>query len=247
MKLLLTVAHPDDEAFGCGSVLAHAAASGVEATVVCATRGELGEPAPGSGLEPDVDPVELGRVREAELRDACALLGVARVEVLDLLDSGMDGDPAPGSLAAADPAMVSETLMALIDEIRPDVVVTIGRDDVHRDHVAIGAATLLAVVRSEHRPSRTYVWTMGQDLIRRFVGVDGPEFGTPLDLTTTVVDVSRHRELREQAIRAHASQVPPFDSMSPDLRTEFLEVDRLCRVHPPWTGGPKEDDWVPRD
>ena len=29
-------------------------------------------------------------------------------EVLDLLDSGMDGDPAPGSLAAADPAVVSE-------------------------------------------------------------------------------------------------------------------------------------------
>ena len=60
-RLMVVVAHPDDESFGCGSTLLHAAAAGARTAVVCATRGEAGEPAPGSGiaraeLAPPMDP-----------------------------------------------------------------------------------------------------------------------------------------------------------------------------------------------
>ena len=74
-RWLAVVAHPDDESFGCGSLLAAAAVRGAEVTVVCATRGEAGQPAaPVTG--------DLGAVREAELRAAADRLGVHRVEVL---------------------------------------------------------------------------------------------------------------------------------------------------------------------
>src|SRR5690242_4937705 len=59
-RLQVVVAHPDDETFGCGSLLLHAAAKGATTSVVCATRGEAGE-----GAADD-----LGAVRERELREA---------------------------------------------------------------------------------------------------------------------------------------------------------------------------------
>ncbi len=87
MRLLIVVAHPDDESFGCGSVLAHAAANRHDTVVVCATLGEAGE----SRIETD----DLAALRESELRAAAAVLGVGLVRVLGHVDSGMSGEPPP--------------------------------------------------------------------------------------------------------------------------------------------------------
>jgi LmbE family N-acetylglucosaminyl deacetylase len=101
MRLLLTVAHPDDESFGCGSLLAHATAGDIETVVLCATRGDAGE------CPPEIAPEALGAVRAPELRDAARILGVARVELLDYGDSGLTGPVERGMLVAA-PIDVSE-------------------------------------------------------------------------------------------------------------------------------------------
>ena len=159
MKLLLIVAHPDDETFGCGSVLAHASASGLESVVLCATRGELGEV---SGTLPpgepaSVDEERLGQIRVEELRAATQLLGASRVELLGWRDSGVDGEPADGSLAAAATADVATVLAGRIDDLRPDVVIVPEGSDGHRDHIAICDATLAALERSTWRPTRTYL------------------------------------------------------------------------------------------
>jgi N-acetyl-1-D-myo-inositol-2-amino-2-deoxy-alpha-D-glucopyranoside deacetylase len=241
-RLLVTVAHPDDEAFGCGSVLAHAAARGMDSVVACATRGERGEMAPGL-MHGHPGQREMGRLREVELRTAAAILGVDRVELLGWVDSGMEGEPAEDSLAAADPAEVEDALAAVIEDVRPDVVVTLDASDGHRDHAAVRDATLAAVERTSWRPARVYLWCLPRSLLAEFSGV--PTLGTPDDELTTVVDVSAHLEQRWRAMRAHCSQVPPYDSMSPDLARAFLATDHLRRVSPPWSGSDVERDWVP--
>jgi N-acetyl-1-D-myo-inositol-2-amino-2-deoxy-alpha-D-glucopyranoside deacetylase len=237
---LVVVAHPDDETFGCGSVLAHAAARGVETVVACATRGELGEIAPGTGVQP----ADLGRVREAELRAAARELGVARVILLGWRDSGVDGVPAAESLAAAATDDVAAAIVKVLDEERPDVVVTPDGLDGHRDHAAIAKATLQAVGQAAHAPARTYVWCLPQSVLGAFVG--DASVGTPDDTITTVIDTTEHLDRRWRGIRKHATQVPPFDGMSTEQQATFLTVDHLRRVEPPWTGGPRERELFPR-
>ena len=235
-RLLVIVAHPDDETFGCGSLLAHASSRGYETVVACATRGELGEIAPGSGA----DRTNLGEVREGELRAAAAELGVARVVLFDWRDSGVEGEPALGSLVAAAVDDVATRVSALIDEVQPDVLVTLDAADGHRDHAAIRDATLHAARRSGWRPGRTYLWCLPRSLLARATGI--PTLGTPDEDITTLVDVRELIDVRWRAIRKHASQVPPYDAMPPELQREFLGTERMLRIEPPWDGGPVETD-----
>lgn len=248
-RVLVTVAHPDDETFGTGSLLAHATARGWTSTVWCATRGEAGTPASGSGLQAE----DLPRVREAELRGAAAMLGVAEVVLREWRDSGMEGAPTQGTLCAATLDEVADDVAGVIDRLRPDVVVTLDGSDGHRDHVHVRESTLLAVDRADHHVARVYLHCLPQVLMRRWVDLlqaqqpDSAhlalgELGTPEDLVTTVVDTAIHLELREAAMAHHRSQTSPYEVMPPDLRREFLTTDRLRRLRPAWDDGPRETE-----
>lgn len=248
-RLLVVVAHPDDETFGCGSLLAHAAQLGVPTTVACATRGEAGSPTPGRGL----DDADMAIVREAELHEAAEFVGVGRVDLFDWLDSGMDGTPAEGSLVAAPIEQVVAKIETLIDEVRPTVVVTLDASDGHRDHSHIRDATLRAAATSSWRPDRVYLHCLPQQLMRRWVEAlieEHPEsehlglgdLGTPEHQITTVVDTTRYLEVREQAMAVHRSQTSPYEVMPAGLRRDFLTAERLRRVYPEWEGGPLETE-----
>lgn len=230
MRLLIAVAHPDDESFGCGSVLARAAAEGHDAVVLCATRGEAGE----SRIETD----DLAGLREAELRAAAALLGVREVRLLDHADSGMTDEPASDALVAVDPDVLAGEIRAVIDEVRPDVVVTLDASDGHRDHAAMRDATLIAVDTAAHPPAATYLWCLARSSMARWADrmreTGGGEaylalsqLGTPDEDITLVVDVAEHVPARWAAIRAHASQGSPYDDLPPDLQHDFLAADRF--------------------
>jgi N-acetyl-1-D-myo-inositol-2-amino-2-deoxy-alpha-D-glucopyranoside deacetylase len=233
VNLLVVVAHPDDESFGCGSVLAHASRAGHDTAVLCATRGEAGE----SRIRTD----DLAALREAELRAAGAILGVGAIVLLDHADSGMDGDPAPRTLAAADQVTVAGEVREVIETFLPDVVVTLDGGDGHRDHAMMRDATLAAVDTATHRPAATYLWCLARSSMTRWaehmraIGggaayVDVAELGTPDDEITTVIDVSAVLPVRWDAIRAHASQASPYAELPTELQREFLATDRLRLV-----------------
>jgi N-acetyl-1-D-myo-inositol-2-amino-2-deoxy-alpha-D-glucopyranoside deacetylase len=230
---MVVVAHPDDESFGCGSVLAQAAARGDDTFVLCATRGEAGKSR--------VDTDDVSALRESELRAAADILRVGEVRLLDHADSGMEGEPAPGTLASADPARVAAQVQAVIDSWRPDVVVTLDASDGHRDHAAIRDATLAAVDAATHRPAATYLWCLARSSMARWAAhmrqlgtgdayLSLGKLGTPDEQITTVLDVAAQLPMRRAAIAAHASQASPYDDLPPDLQEDFLAVDRLRLV-----------------
>ncbi|HJO83917.1 MAG TPA: PIG-L deacetylase family protein [SAR202 cluster bacterium] len=121
--LLAVFAHPDDEAFGSGGMLALNAAKGHCVALVTATRGEVGEISDTALATPE----NLGQVREGELRAAADALGVEDLTILGYRDSGMDGtddNANPTALANADENEVVGSLVEIIRRLRPDAVVT---------------------------------------------------------------------------------------------------------------------------
>jgi LmbE family N-acetylglucosaminyl deacetylase len=126
-SLTAIFAHPDDETFATGATLARYASEGVRCSLYCATDGDAGQ---SSGI-PVSSAAELGRMRREELRAACAVLGIASIEL---------GGHSDGKLAAADPDVVIGQIVSLIRREKPDVVLTFGPEGAptqHRDHRAI--------------------------------------------------------------------------------------------------------------
>ena len=115
-------AHPNDEGAMDGTLRKYAD-DGVEVTLICATRGEVGEISDPALATPET----LGDVREGELMAAAKVLGISNVRFMDWRDSGMQGTPEnedPRAFVQADREIVMGQIVALIREFQPDLVVT---------------------------------------------------------------------------------------------------------------------------
>jgi LmbE family N-acetylglucosaminyl deacetylase len=128
-------AHPDDEALLTGGTLAQAAAQGHRVVLVTATCGELGL----AGRQ-DGHGTALARVRRAELEQAAAALGCARVVTLGFGDSGLQPDPADrDAFAHVDVEVAAARLAEVLREERADVLTVYDPNGGygHPDHVQV--------------------------------------------------------------------------------------------------------------
>ncbi len=127
-RVLLVFAHPDDESFVAAGLSRRHADAGAHIALVTATRGEAGS----RGDPPLCTEEELPVLRESELREAAALLGIGDIHLLGYQDQ---------HLADASPAIVREQLVDIIRRHRPQIVVTydLNGGHGHVDHVAIFA------------------------------------------------------------------------------------------------------------
>lgn len=166
-RILLVHAHPDDESIGQGATMAKYVAAGRGVTLVTCTAGEMGEI-----LVPELEHLAadrddaLGEQRRGELAAAMAELGVTDHRFLGgfgrYRDSGMKWHPDGHAVAAdetdgrafanADLVEAADHLVAILREVRPQVVVTYDQfggyghpDHVQAHRVATYAVTLAAV------------------------------------------------------------------------------------------------------
>jgi LmbE family N-acetylglucosaminyl deacetylase len=231
-RLMVVVAHPDDETFGCGSLLLRAAEAGVTTAVCCATLGDAGEWPADLALGAD----GLAGQRERELYAAADHLGVSRVDVLGFGDSGMSGDAGPTTVVGADPEAVADRVRDSMAAFRPDVVVTLDGSDGHRDHLRV-RDVVLSVADEAGVP--VYLYCLARRLMARWATVMTEldpgssylalgELGTPDEEIDLVLDTSEFYERREQAIALHRSQTSPFELLPQDLRREWLTTEHLA-------------------
>jgi len=236
LSLLAVHAHPDDESITMGGTLARYAAEGVRTTLVTATRGEVGEI-----LDKDLDPQEaaprLASIREAELRRACAILGVGELVFLGYEDSGMAGQPRNREKQVfwqADEEEATGRLIGVIRRVRPQVVVTyneIGGYG-HPDHINTHRITVAAFFHAGDvkrfpgsdpwRPAKLYYTAFPLSVVREFgeamqrAGVENrfsrdgepPPFAVGDERVTTRLDIEPFVETKLAAMRAHRTQIP---------------------------------------
>lgn len=84
-RALVVVAHPDDESFGLGAVLASFVESGCEVSALCLTRGEASTLHGVTG--------SLAEIRGVELAQAARALGNGQVELRDFPDGQLQDVP----------------------------------------------------------------------------------------------------------------------------------------------------------
>ncbi len=242
-RLLLVHAHPDDETIGTGATMAKHAAAGDLVTLVTCTLGEEGEILlPGiehlaSGLEDG-----LGQHRVGELAAAMEALRVTDHRFIGgpgrWRDSGMMGTPQndrPDAFWQADLDEATRALVAVVREVRPQVVVTYDEKGGygHPDHIQAHRVTVAAFDAAadpayapelgEPWQAAKLYWTAipksvlqaGIDLLREsgqtnFFGAESADdlpFGNPDDEVTTEVDARDQLEAKVAAMRAHKSQI----------------------------------------
>jgi N-acetyl-1-D-myo-inositol-2-amino-2-deoxy-alpha-D-glucopyranoside deacetylase len=228
-RLLLVHAHPDDESLWTGGTIARYAANGAHVTLVTCTLGEEGEVIPdGLALLAASESDQLGGYRNGELRAACAALGVVDHRYLGGIgrwrDSGMVGVSAnthPRAFVRGSLDSQVDSLLAVLREVRPDVVVTYGPDGGygHPDHIRAHDVTMAACAQSADVRRVFHVVTSEQATaagVVELAAVQDLPFRLPqpgeLPVTedsaiTTVVPVVDYLDSKLRALRAHQTQI----------------------------------------
>jgi N-acetyl-1-D-myo-inositol-2-amino-2-deoxy-alpha-D-glucopyranoside deacetylase len=246
-RLLLVHAHPDDEAIATGATMAKYVAEGAHVTLVTCTLGEEGEiVVPDLAHLASAESDGLGQQRIDELSEAMKALGVTDFRFLGgpgrWRDSGMMGEPTndrPDSFWRADLDEATRELVAIVREIRPQVVITYDENGAygHPDHIRAHDVAMGAFRKSADpsfapgtgepwQPSKLYYTVVPRSMIQAamdylkdragdlFDGAQSAEdipFAMPDEQVTTEVDASEFFEAKRAAMRAHRSQIPADD------------------------------------
>jgi LmbE family N-acetylglucosaminyl deacetylase len=215
-RLMVVMPHPDDECFGCASTIARYSAEGATVSLVTMTRG-------GAGLwngRAAGDLRQLTDVRELELRDAGAELGVTFVETFDYPDGALERVE---EVEAVRERFLGDIVRCLRSH-QPQVVVTFGPEGTygHPDHKVVSRMTVqgctlsgdpsayeleaLALGLSAWSPSKLYFQTATT------MTVEALEL-PPQPPITTRVSIRGFEEAKLRAFTRHQTQAQEWEPL----------------------------------
>jgi LmbE family N-acetylglucosaminyl deacetylase len=261
-RLLLSLAHPDDESFGSGGLIAKYVEAGAEVYLICATNGDVGTVKPEflEGYN------SIAERRLAELACASAILGFKQVFTFGYRDSGMMGSETsndPACLWQAPQDEVTHRIVEVIRQVKPHVVLTFNKYGGygHPDHIAIQRATVEAFYKAAdpacitdglapYAPQKLYYSGIPKALLQvgifmtRLRGQDPRRLGRNQDIDMIKileniepyharVDVSGYYEIWDEANACHASQLGGRSMTVPNwLRRRLAPWQGFTRIHP---------------
>ena len=213
-RLLVVHAHPDDESIFTGHIIADRLSSGAEVYVLTLTRGERGKVKLEElkGLEGQLRAMGAFRTGElkvaiSELQKAGSKLHYSFAGTRAFLDSGMRinqmGRPAKKSrtdemaLASASTAVIAEDIERVINEFKPDAILTYNSKGGygHPDHRMAHHATAMAIRHYRRQKKRApQFWVLAEPKER---------FDVAIGNATTA-------NFKRAALEAHSSQVSIF-------------------------------------
>lgn len=256
-RVLVSLAHPDDESFGSGALIAKLVAEGAEVTLICTTNGDVG-----SAAEEHMKGYNsVAEMRLAELNCAAQVLGFKEVVLLGYRDSGMMGSADnndPKSLWQAPLDEVADRVVEVIRRVRPQVVFTFDPYGGygHPDHIKTHQATLAAFQKVQAdpvHPQKVYYGGFPKRLMWMFLmfmrirGKDPRKSGQNGDMdfqavydnilpTTTQLNVSKYLEIGDKAAQCHASQLGGFprrqNPVVAFISRQMMGNTRLTRAFP---------------
>ena len=198
--LLGVWAHPDDETFLSSGLLLAARERGDRVVLVTATRGEQGTDDPARW------PADrLGAHRARELDAALAVLGVTEHRWLGYAD---------GACPLVHERTAADRVAAIVDEVRPDTVVTFGPDGFtgHADHRAVAGWTRRA--RRLAAPGAALLEAvLPRGFTRRFARINR-QFGVFMDEPAVEVEPDLHLRLRGERLDRKVAALLAQDSQT---------------------------------
>lgn len=245
-RALFVHAHPDDETINNGATMAQMVEDGVAVTLITCTRGEEGEV-----LVPELAHLasnaedKLGIHRIAELANAMKELGVKDHRFLgNYRDSGMMGTPQnehPNCFWRADVEEAAKNLAAIIDEVKPQVMVTYDENGGygHPDHIQTHRVAMRASEIATWKVSKIYWNIMPKSIVQKgmdamkaqgsdFFGaenVDDLPFVKDDSFVSAVIHAPNQVDKKMAAMKAHATQISldgPFFALSNNLGVQVF-------------------------
>jgi LmbE family N-acetylglucosaminyl deacetylase len=205
MRALVIGAHPDDNEFGAGGVIARLVREGWHATYIICTNGNKGS------HDPSISSYHLSDIREGEQRAAADALGVGKVIYLRYNDGELEPTPA-----------LRAEIALYIRHFKPHYVFT--HDPwkhymLHPDHRAVGFATIEGIVSA-----RDHLFMSGLGQIG--IGVWRPQalFLWMAEQPDHYEDITETLELKIAALREHHSQLDENTGWEDRVRQRAAEL-----------------------
>ncbi len=187
--ILVIVAHPDDESLGVGGTIKKHTEQGIQVDIHCMTGNSE---------------------RNAELKQACGILGVENLYLSERDDFAITKD------------LTNEVVGAIL-KARPQIVITHFSDDYNRNHQqcarivdeAVEWASHTTIFENAHRVERTY----------------NMEINTLISRPNVHVDITDSYQAALAALKKHKSQIKKSDSFYEklyDARTHLRGVQANC-------------------